>query len=250
MRILLFANNRLGARAANWLASTGTEIAGIVLHPPARRTFGDEIAAAAPNAPVFDAAALDDSETLNALEQLDAQVGLSVMFGYILRAPVLDLFPQGCLNLHPALLPFNRGAFPNVWPILDGSPAGTTIHYVDEGIDTGDVVAQRQVSVEPIDTSERLYEKLEDASFELLRDTWPAICEERATRTPQPDGIGSVHRRSDVESIDEIELDRRYSGRELIDLLRARTFDGQPGAFVVRDGRKIFLRLDLTYADE
>jgi methionyl-tRNA formyltransferase len=250
MRILLLANNRLGARVATWLASTEAEIVGIVLHPDERRRFGEEIAAASSEAPVFNAEQLGEQATLDAIRQLRPQLGLSVLFGYLLEQPLLGVFPSGCINLHPALLPYNRGAFPNVWPLLDGSPAGTTLHYVDEGIDTGDIVAQRSVLVEPVDTSETLHQRLEDASFELLRDTWPALRDGRAGRTPQVAEAGSFHRTKDVERIDEIVLDRRYSGRELIDLLRARTFADHSGAYVVRDGRKIFLTLGLSYADE
>ena len=90
------------------------------------------------------------------------------MFGYILRPNFLRLIPRGCVNVHPALLPYNRGAYPNVWSIVDGSPAGVTIHFVDEGIDTGDIIAQAQVVIEPVDTGESLYRKLERGAVALF----------------------------------------------------------------------------------
>jgi methionyl-tRNA formyltransferase len=250
MRIVYFANNRLGGRVARRLVAEGAEIVGLVLHPEERRRAGDELVEAAPSAARFDATQLEDPAVVAQLAALEPELGVSVLFGYLLRRPVLDVFPAGCVNLHPALLPYNRGAYPNVWPILDGSPAGTTLHYVDEGVDTGDVVAQRPVEVTPVDTGETLYRRLEDASYELFFDAWPALRDGTAGRTPQPRDVGSTHRVRDVEPLDAIDPEAQYAAGALIDLLRARTFSGYPGAYVVRDGRKILLRLELAYADE
>src|SRR5581483_3200217 len=163
-------------------------------------------------------------ETIAGLRDLKPDLGLSVFFGYILRAPVLEMFPAGCLNVHPGLLPYNRGTYPNVWSIVEGTPAGVTLHYVDEGVDTGDIVAQREVAVEPTDTGATLYAKLEEACLETFAAAWPAIAAGTAPRRPQPAAPGTTHRRADVERIDRIELDRHYPARELIDVLRARTF--------------------------
>jgi methionyl-tRNA formyltransferase len=250
MRIVYFANNRLGARVAERLVTEGADIVGLVLHPASRRRFGDEIAAAAPTATRFAGDELDDPDVVAAITALEPQFGVSVLFGYVLRQPVLDVFPAGCVNLHPALLPYNRGAYPNVWPILDGTPAGATLHYVDAGIDTGDIVAQRAVEVEPVDTGETLYRRLEDASFDVFFEAWPSLRDGTATGRPQPTDSGSSHRVRDVDALDAIDPDATYAAGALIDLLRARTFSGFPGAYVVRDGRKILLRLDLSYADE
>ena len=87
------------------------------------------------------------------IKELGADVALSVFFGYILSPGFIDLFPQGVINLHPAYVPYNRGAFTNVWSIVDDTPAGATLHYIDTGVDTGDMIAQRRVSIEPVDTA-------------------------------------------------------------------------------------------------
>src|SRR3990167_15961 len=55
------------------------------------------------------------------------------------------------INFHPGLLPYNRGMYPHIWPLIDGSLAGVTIHYIDDGIDTGDIIAQQLVTVYPED---------------------------------------------------------------------------------------------------
>ncbi|HEY4231081.1 MAG TPA: formyltransferase family protein, partial [Thermoanaerobaculia bacterium] len=133
MRVVLFANNRLGASVAECLRAHGEEIVGLVLHPTARRKFGDEILAASGMRPgdELDASALGREDVRAALAARGGEVGVSVMFGYMLRAPIRSLFPRECINLHPAYLPWNRGAYPNVWSIVERTPAGTTLHYVD-----------------------------------------------------------------------------------------------------------------------
>jgi methionyl-tRNA formyltransferase len=251
MKILYFGNNWLGWKVLEWLAPQRDEIAGLVLHPPDRRKLGDELLAAARASAdcVFDGSRLRDPAVLQAIRDLRADLAVSVLFGYILRPELLELFPSGAINLHPSLLPFNRGACPNVWSIADGTPAGATLHYVDARVDTGDIIAQSSLEVEPVDTGESLYRKLEQLSLDLFRQTWPRFREGAAPRTPQPAGCGTAHRLLDLKSIDEIDLDRQYTGRELINILRARTFAPYPGAYFRAGGRRVYMRLELEYGN-
>jgi methionyl-tRNA formyltransferase len=250
MRVILFANNRLGATVAEFLRLRGDDIAGVVLHPPERRKHGEEILAASGVRPgqELDASRLDRDEVREALAARGADAGVSVMFGYMLRAPIRSLFPRECVNLHPAYLPWNRGAYPNVWSIVERTPAGVTLHYVDEGVDTGDIIAQRRVAVEPHDTGETLYRRLEAASLELFRDAWPLFAEGRAERSPQS-GEGSYHRVKDVEAIDAIDPGRAYAAGELVDILRARTFPPHAGAYLQDGDRRIHVRVELEEAE-
>jgi len=245
MKIVFFGNNLVGRRVLQHLRQSGEEIAGIVIHPPDRRKFGAEILAAAPEGAVFDGSRLSDHGVAERLRQLRPEMGVSAFFGYILRREILDLFPRGVINVHPALLPFNRGAFPNAWSILDGTPAGATIHFIDEGIDTGDILAQREVFAEPADTAETLYRKLEKACIDLFADSWPVIRAGAVMRRPQPPSSGTFHRLRDIEELAEIDPDRSYPAGRLIDLIRAQTFAPHKGAFLRRNGRKIFMRIEL-----
>jgi methionyl-tRNA formyltransferase len=165
MRMLFLGNNWLGWQVLRWLKEQREEIVGIVIHPPKRRRYGDELVAEAGSLPIFDGEWLRDSTVLDSIRKLDCEIAVSILFGYILRPEFLALPPAGCINLHPSLLPYNRGAHPNVWSIIEGTPAGTTLHYIDSGVDTGDIIAQREVPVEPIDTGETLYRRLEYASL-------------------------------------------------------------------------------------
>jgi len=250
MRILYLGNNLVGWRVLQWLKQQGEEIVGLVLHPPNRRKYGDEIVECAGLSAnqIFDGSQLIWPEVLGAIKDLKPDIGVSSFFGYILRRDLLKLLPHSCINIHPAFLPYNRGTYPNIWSIIDGTLAGVTIHYIDEGVDTGDIIVQKQVPVDILDTGESLYHKLEQASVDLFQEVWPAIRTGQAPRMPQPAG-GSFHLTRDVEGIDEIDLQKDYKAGALINLLRARTFPPYRGAYFWHNGRKVHLRLELSYGD-
>ncbi len=247
MRLVCFANNWVAWQVLEFLASQPDQIVALVLHPPATRKHGDEILAAAGLADelVFDGSTLRDPAVIEAIAGLKPDHGVSLLFDYILRKPMLDVFPAGVINLHPGYLPFNRGQYPNVWSIVDRTPTGVTLHYLDEGVDTGDIIAQQRVDVDPADTGETLYRKLERASVEVFKETWPLIRSGAPPRRPQT-GEGTSHRTADVERIDRIDLDRTCTARELIDILRARTFPPYDGAYFEVDGRRYQLRVELS----
>lgn len=251
MRLFLFANNRVAAECVRWLRGRGEDIVGVALHPEERRKHGDEIleAAGVPPGAVFDGSRLREPEVLEAVAALRPQLGLSLLFDYILRPPLLELFPAGVMNLHPSLLPYNRGQYPNVWSIVEGTPSGVTLHWIDAGVDTGDLIAQREVPVVPEDTGQTLYRKLEVAGIALFQEMYPTIRDGTAPRRPQLGG-GTYHRTRDVERIDEIDLDRSYRAGELIDILRARTFPPYCGAWFRAGNRRIYLRLELSPEDD
>ncbi|HKV41454.1 MAG TPA: formyltransferase family protein [Blastocatellia bacterium] len=247
MRILFLGNNWVGWQIASLLRERGEEVVGVVLHPEDRRRFGDEIkhAAGCSAEYIFDGSQLSNQPTIERIQRLAPEIGVSAMFGYIVRRQLLEIFSAGCINVHTSLLPYNRGAYPNVWSIVDGTPAGVTIHYMDEGVDTGDIIAQREVPVSDCDTGASLQRKLELACVELFADNWDPIKAGRSARMPQAGGLGSSHRVRDVDAIDTIDLDRHYSARELINILRARTFPPHPGAYFLNNGRRVYVRVDL-----
>lgn len=252
MRILFLGNNTVGLEVLRELVEGHERVVGLVIHPPAKQRRSEEIVAtsALPEERIFDGASLKQAGVIEAIRALRPEIGLSVMFGYILQPEFLALFPRGVINLHPSLLPFNRGAYPNVWSIVEGTPAGATIHYIDEGIDTGDIIAQQEVIVEPTDTGASLNAKLETCCVELFRETWPMVKRGAAPRTPQPSEAGTSHHVRDVELIDRIELDESSTARELINILRARTFPPYKGAYFMDQGRRVGLKLFLEYEDD
>lgn len=246
MRILFLGNNWAAVQVMEWLRARGEEVVGLIAHPEQKRRFGPELIekSGLNSNRIFDGSKLREAGTLGQIADLKADIGISVYFGYLLKGDFLKLFPRGVINLHPGFLPYNRGAYPNVWPIIDGTPAGVSLHYIDEGVDTGDIIAQRETPVTQTDTSESLYRKLEAQSLELFRETWPSIKSGEAKGAPQR-GSGTAHRMKDVEMIDRIDPEKMYRAQDLIDLIRARTFPPYKGAYLDANGKKIHLRLEL-----
>ncbi len=252
MRVVLFVNGWVGYKVAEFLGKRrDVDIVGLVIHPKERRRHGEDILRAIrlPKSQVFDGSTLDQPAVQKRLAALKPDLGISVYFVYILRKNILDLFPRGCVNLHPAYLPWNRGTNTNIWSIVDDNPVGVTLHTIDEHVDTGAILAQATVRVEPIDTGKSVYSRLQRAALTLFKESWPGLA--KGTLKPKPQsGKGSLHHFRDVDAIDLIDLDRTYTGRELINILRARTFEPYKGAYFVHKGRKVYLRLSLSYDDK
>lgn len=100
-----------------------------------------------------------------------------VSYGYrhMIREPVLSAFKGRIINLHISYLPWNRGADPNFWSWVEGTPKGVTIHEIDAGLDTGGLIAQREVSFQNGDTLSSSYEKLNAEIVKLFSENWPLI---------------------------------------------------------------------------
>jgi len=115
-----------------------------------------------------------NSVDVDNLRGLKPDVIIVASFGIILPLDVLNVAPYGCLNLHPSLLPLYRGPTPIPAAILAGdNVTGTSIMLIDGKVDSGPILAQRRVPIEPSDTTKSLTEKLARVSAELLMETLP-----------------------------------------------------------------------------
>jgi len=114
---------------------------------------------------------------------------------------------------------------------------------MDEGIDTGDYIARKEVKVSPEDTGKTLYKKIEFACIEIFKETWPSIISGNFMQYNQINEEGSFHQKKDVNLIDHINLDKSYNARNLINILRARTFDNYESAYFKEDGKKYYIRV-------
>lgn len=251
-RIVFFGNNWTAWKTLEWLKEQNIELVALVIHPESKQKFTKELinASQLPDDRIICATSLKEEATIHFLKSLNANIGVSVLFDYILSQECIDLFPEGIINSHPSFLPYNRGQYPNVWSIIDGSPAGVTLHYIDKGIDTGDIITQRTVTVEPTDTGISLYKKLELCALDVFKEEWPQIACGKAKRSKQGTQAGTYHKTKDVDSIDHIELEKKYSAKELIDIIRARTFPPYKGAFFEKDGKRVYIRMELKYEDD
>jgi methionyl-tRNA formyltransferase len=137
------------------------------------------------------------------VEALAPAWAVSHGYRHILRAAVLATLPGRFLNLHISLLPYNRGADPNLWSWLDDTPKGVTLHLIDEGVDTGPVIAQRELDLPDTHTLATSYAALQEAMVELFAAHWPAVAAGRVTARPQR-GEGTLHRMADRAAVEAL----------------------------------------------
>jgi methionyl-tRNA formyltransferase len=186
--------------------------------------------------------ALAQPPSLKPGEARDALVGVALdvlvvaAYGLILPRAVLDWPRHGCLNIHASRLPRWRGAAPIARAIEAGDEAtGVTIMQMDPGLDTGPMVAVREVPIAPRDTAGSLHDKLADAGaraiVEVLRDL---ARDGRLAATPQPEAGATYARKIEPG---EAAIDWRLPA-DLLDR-RIRAFDPAPGAFTELDGARV-----------
>lgn len=190
---------------------------------------------------------------IDLLRSLDLDYIIGVHFPYIVPDEVLEIPRIGVLNLHPALLPYNRGWHTPSWAILDGTPIGATLHFMDSGLDTGDIVAQTELDIRPEDTAHTLYGRLIQLEVELFREAWPLLASGSPPRQSQSSDEGSSHSRADLasESIRRLDLELSTPMGETLRTLRALTTnDRKEAAYFEIDGRRYTVQVTITPEDD
>jgi len=203
MRVVFLGTPAFAAASLEALVDAQVEVARVVAQPdrPAgrgRATAQPAVARLArerqlelaqpenPNAPAF----------VEELRSLGADVFVVVAYGYILSRELLAAPRLGCINVHGSLLPDYRGASPVACAILDGvSGTGVTTMWLDEGIDTGDIILQRYVPIDPEETAGELSDRLAHEGAGLLVETLRAVEAGTAPRIPQDRSVGRYCRK-------------------------------------------------------
>jgi methionyl-tRNA formyltransferase len=200
---------------------------------------------------VIRASELQRPTAIDTLRALRLDFLICVHFPYLVRRPVLDSVVKGVLNLHPAYLPYNRGWHTPSWAILDGTPAGASLHFMTEGLDDGDVVHQEQIAVDPADTAHTLYLKLKDLELRVFVEGWRRLSQGRVSTTAQPEQHATVHRRRDLfeASVQRIELDHVVRASDLLRRLRALTTNRVDEAAYFEEGDRRY-RVQVTITPE
>jgi methionyl-tRNA formyltransferase len=201
--------------------------------------------------PVIRGRQLSNAASVEFLQSLQLDYIVCVHFPYILRRPVLDTASRGVLNLHPSYLPYNRGWHTPTWAILDGTPAGASLHYVDESLDTGDIVCQRHAAIDPADTAHTLYARLKRLEVQVFREGWQQIRDGSATGTPQTDAQATAHRRQSLfdPAVQRLELNAIVRTRDLLRQLRALTTNRLDEAAYFETGAQRY-RVQVTITPE
>jgi methionyl-tRNA formyltransferase len=220
----------------------GHQVIGVVTQPDRPAGRGRKLvaspvkeAAQAQGLPVFQPHTLRTLEAVDRLADWGPEVIVVAAFGQILRMPVLALPPHGCLNVHASLLPRYRGAAPIPASILAGdATTGVTIMRMDEGMDTGAILAQAECPIAPDDTTAMLTAKLADLGAQLLPEMLPGWLAGEVEVRPQDDSLATYCRPLKKE---DGHLDWSQAAAYLDRQVRA--CDPWPGAYATWQGRRL-----------
>lgn len=195
MKIVFMGTPQFAVPSLKALLDNGYEIAAAVTQPDRKSGRGYKITespvkllAEKNNIPVLQFEKIKSPEGVEALKKISPEVIITAAFGQILSKAILDIPPLGCLNVHASLLPEYRGAAPIQWAIINGeTETGVTIMYMDEKLDTGDIVSSVQVQIGEKMTGGELYDELSMLGAGLLIEALKEIEKGKAKRIKQDD---------------------------------------------------------------
>lgn len=193
---------------------------------------------------------------------LDYDLGFSLHSAQIFPPKLVAKIP--CINLHPGYNPHNRGIFPQVFSIINKKPIGATLHFMDASIDSGEVIAQKELRILPNDTSKSLYARIFAAEIALFQTHIEGILEgvlrgeikppkilakSPANHAPHAALQGNYNSKADFRNLCKINLDAKLTMREALDYLRALSHEPYQNAyFVGESGEKYFVSLLISKA--
>lgn len=245
MRIGYFADGPWAHRALDRIiASPELELAMIVARnsapDPVLRDYADRL-----GVPFLTDPNVNSPSFIAGIEDFAADLHVSMSFDQILKAEIIGSAPGGFINCHAGALPFYRGRNVLNWALINGAEEiGVTVHFVDEGIDTGDIVAQGFAPVGLDDDYGSLLEKAVELCADTLEDALLQISAGTAERRPQRDvhpvGFYCSTRREGDEWIDW-----SWTSKRVYDLIRAIAPPGPGARTYLGDARLAVLRAEL-----
>lgn len=194
MKVIFMGTPDFSVGTLEALVEAGHEVVLAVTQPDKPKGRGKEMqftpvksCAVAHGIPVYQPRRIREPECVCELQKYHADIMVVVAFGQILPKEILDMTPYGCVNVHASLLPKYRGAAPIQWALIDGEEVtGVTTMQMDEGLDTGDMLLKREVTIEKDETGGTLHDKLSEAGAALCVETLKGL--EEKTIIPKPQG--------------------------------------------------------------
>lgn len=190
MKIIFMGTPDFAASALEKIVEAGHEITLVVTQPDKPKGRSGELQVSDVKAcalkhgfPVFQPERIKLPENVAYLKKYEADIYVVAAFGQILSQEILDIPKFGCVNIHASLLPKYRGAAPIQQAIIDGEKTtGVTIMQMAAGMDTGDILLQREIPIDDNETGGGLFDKLSELGAELIVEALPKI--ERGELTP------------------------------------------------------------------
>jgi methionyl-tRNA formyltransferase len=234
MRVVFIGTGEIGVPTLRALQKSEHTLVGIVTQPDKaigrdQKITPQPIKAALTGAeiPILQPARIRDGRSIEQIRELKPDAIVVMAYGQILPRDVLQTPPIACLNLHASLLPRWRGAAPIQAAIAAGDPeSGITVMFMNEGLDTGDILLQRKVDISPNETGKTLHDRLARVAPDALLEALQLLASGNAPRFPQDNALATAAPKLNRE-------DGRISWEEPAAVIerKIRALNPWPGAF-------------------
>jgi len=242
MRIVFIGTGEIGVLTLRALQKSKHELIGVVTQPdkpvgreqkvtapPIKAALGDS------KLSILQPAKIKDPRSIEQIRALAPDVIVVMAYGQILPGAILEIPKVACLNLHASLLPRWRGAAPIQAAIAAGDrETGITVMYVDEVLDTGDILLQRKIDVEPNETAQSLHDRLAEIAPDALLEALRLLANGNASRTPQDQSLATYAPKLNREA----GLINWNDTAEVIER-KIRAYNPWPGAFTWFNNKKL-----------
>ncbi len=254
MKIVFMGTPDFARSALEKIIEAGHEVVLVVTQPDKPKGRSGELqvsdvkaCALEHNLSVFQPVKIKEADHVQYLKGIDADIYVVAAFGQILSQEILDIPKFGCVNIHASILPEYRGAAPIQQAIIDGKKTtGVTIMQMAAGMDTGDILLQREIPISEDETGGGLFDKLSALGAELIVEALPKI--EKGELTPVPQDEAKATKCGKL-SKDMGQIDFSKDAETIRNLVRG--LDPWPSAFTHLDGKmlKIWKAEALSKAD-
>ncbi len=238
MRIVFLGQAPFGADCLKALVEQGEEVVGAITVPdrPGKKPNPVKVYAEEKGIPLLQPTRLRNPEVYDWVKDLQPDLLVLAFVTDFVPVEVINLAKHGGINYHPSLLPKYRGGTAMNWAIINGEKeTGVTIHYIDEGVDTGDIIIQEKVPIDPDDTVKSLYfEKLYPLGVKMVPEAVRLIREGKASRVPQDESQASFQ---PVIKEKDVIIDWNRPTQKVYDLIRGS--NPVPGATTWYKGEKL-----------
>ncbi len=193
MKILFMGTPDFAVPCLKELINSNYEIATVITQPDRPKGRGQKLMpppvkeeAVKHNIEVLQPERIRDTQFIKQISELNPDIIVVVAFGQILPKAILDIPKYGCINVHASLLPRYRGAAPINWCIINGEKTtGITTMYMDEGLDTGDIILKREIPILNSENAQQLHDKLSILGATLLVETIDQLIKGTSVRISQ-----------------------------------------------------------------
>lgn len=239
-RIVFVGAERVGRATLERLFETDHDVVGVVTAADDRRddiadwvSFDDLMTDR--DVPYHKVDDSNSEEFVNVVTDLDPDVVFVISWSFLIPPEVIEYPPQGVVGLHYSLLPERRGGAPLNWALIDGlDETGVSLFYMEEELDTGDVIAQRRFEIAHDDTVKDLLDEIVDIAPELVAEYVDDIVRGTAPRHEQDESAATY---TEARSPEDSAIDWDQSLEDLYNFVRALA-PPYPSAFAIVDGRR------------